>query len=142
MNISFVREKQCEHLMKVKTATEWRQRQIHPMHLIRKHQRLAQGMNVLSFCKRIRGINEENLYKIWEKDLKMNLDLTQRKWIEDCIKGTRKMNIISRHNNHFISQQQMMKPQTNHMAKGMDHTLDDLNKDDYTTISKALMGDR
>ena len=27
----------------------------------------------------------ENLYKIWEKELKQDLDLTQRKWIEQSI---------------------------------------------------------
>ena len=99
-------------------------------------------VNAYHLDKKTPKAQKDNLFRIWEKDLKMDLDLTQRKWIEDCIKGKRKMNIISRHNNHFISQQQMMKPQTNHMAKAMDHTLDDLAKEEYSIISKALMGDR
>jgi len=104
---------------------------------------ISQDMvNAYHLYKQTANAKKENLYRIWEKDLKMTLDLTQRKWIEDCIKGTRKMNIISRHNNHFVSQQQMMKPQTKHIAKAMNHTLDDLTKENYSIISKALMGDR
>ena len=80
---------------------------------------------------------KENLYKLWEKELKQGLDLTQRKWIEDCIKGKRKQNIISRHNRHFVSQQQMMRPH-NEYSKGITHTLDELPKDDYSNIQKSL----
>ena len=82
---------------------------------------------------------KENLYKLWEKELKQGLDLTQRKWIEDCIKGKRKQNIISRHNRHFVSQQQMMRPH-NEYSKGFVHTLDELPKDDYSNIQKSLRG--
>ena len=82
---------------------------------------------------------KENLYRIWEREAKQSLDLTQRKWIEMCMKGDRKANIISRHGNHFMSQQQMMKP-TNEDKKALTHTLDELPKADYLTLSKALKG--
>ena len=81
----------------------------------------------------------ENLYRLWEKELKQNLDITQRKWIEDCIKGKRKQNIISRHGKHFVSQQQMLQS-SNEFSKGFNHTLDELPKEKYSSIQKSLKG--
>jgi len=83
---------------------------------------------------------KENLYRLWEKELKQGLDKTQRKWIEQCMTGKRKMNIYSRHGRNFISQQQMMKPQQDFQSKGLTHTLDELPKGEYTSMQKSLQG--
>ena len=83
---------------------------------------------------------KENLYRLWEKHSKQDLDKTQRRWIEMCMKGERKMNIISRHGKHHISQQQMMKPQQDFQSKGLTHTLDELPKGEYTSMQKSLQG--
>ena len=98
-------------------------------------------MKDYSFRNTLEGnlIKIENLYKIWEKELKQDLDLTQRKWIEQSINGQRKQNIISRHDRHFVSQQQMIKP-TAEYSKGFTHTLDELPKDEYASIQKSLKG--
>ena len=81
----------------------------------------------------------ENLYRIWEREAKQSLDRTQRKWIEMCMEGKRKINITSRHGKNYIQQQQMMMP-TNKTQKALTHTLDTLPKEDYLVLSKALKG--
>ena len=82
---------------------------------------------------------KENLYRIWERETRQSLDMTQRKWIEMCMKGDRKVNITSRHGKHYMSQQQMMKP-THANQKALTHTLDVLPKDEFMDIQKSLKG--
>jgi len=96
-------------------------------------------VNAYYLYKKTPNTKIENLYKIWERELKQDLDLTQRNWIKDCINGKRKQNIISRHDRHFVSQQQMIKP-TAEYSKGFTHTLDELPKEEYASIQKSLKG--
>jgi len=86
------------------------------------------------------GAKKENLYRLWEKELKHGLDKTQRKWIEQCMTGKRKMNIISRHGRNFISQQQMLMGDEQFTRKGLTHTLNELPAKDYSRIQKSLKG--
>jgi len=80
---------------------------------------------------------KENLYKLWEKELDRPLDLTQRKWITDCIVGKRKMNVYTRHNNNFVTMQAMVKPEVQY-SKSIEHTLDQLSEEETTDMVKAL----
>ena len=80
---------------------------------------------------------KENLYRLWEKELDRPLDLTQRKWITDCIVGKRKMNVYNRYDRSFVSIQSMLKPENQH-SKSLDHTLDQLSESETHDMIKDL----
>ena len=80
---------------------------------------------------------KENLYKLWEEELKRPLDFTQRKWITDCMEGKRKMNVYERHDRQFVTIQQMMKPE-NQNSKSLEPTLDQLSEDEKKIMIKKL----
>jgi len=80
---------------------------------------------------------KENLYKLWEDELKRSLDLTQRKWITDCIVGKRKMNVYTRHDRQFVTIQSMLKPE-NQNSKSLEHTLNDMSEEETQDMIKKL----
>lgn len=94
-------------------------------------------INAYHLHKQTTGSKISNLHRIWSRELGIDLDKTQIKWINDCLTGKRSMNIYSRHGNQYITSQVMMKPDRIY-SKSMNHTLDDLSEAETKSMTKAL----
>ena len=94
-------------------------------------------INAYHLHKQTTGSKLSNLHKIWSKEVGVDLDKTQIRWINDCLTGKRSMNIYSRHGNQFITTQQVLKPNQTY-SKSMAHTLDDLSDAETKIMTKSL----
>ena len=94
-------------------------------------------INAYHLHKQTTGSKISNLHRIWSRELGINLDKTQIKWINDCLTGKRSMNIYSRHGNQYITSQVMMKPDRIY-SKSMNHTLDELSEAETKSMTKSL----
>ncbi len=94
-------------------------------------------INAYHLHKQTPGSKISNLHRIWRRELGIDLDKTQIKWINDCLTGKRSMNIYSRHGNQYITSQVMMKPDRIY-SKSMNHTLDELSEAETKSMTKSL----
>lgn len=94
-------------------------------------------INAYHLHKQTTGSKISNLHRIWRRELGIDLDKTQIKWINDCLTGKRSMNIYSRHGNQYITSQVMMKPDRIY-SKSMNHTLDEISEVETKSMTKAL----
>jgi len=93
-------------------------------------------VNIYHLYQKTPTATKDNLYKLWEEELGQELDITQRKWLEDCMTGKRAMTFNSRHGRSWVAQNQVMKPTAD--IKGLTSTLNELPKAEYQAIHKGL----
>ena len=94
-------------------------------------------INAYHLHKQTNGSKISNLHRIWSKEIGMDVDKTQIRWINDCLTGKRSLKIYNRHGNQYITSQVMMKPDQTY-SKAMNHTLDEISEAETKTMTKAL----
>lgn len=94
-------------------------------------------VNLYHLHKQTTGSKLSNLHRLWGKELGMNLDANQIRWITECMTGKRSMNVYNRHGNQWITTQQVLQPSIG-FSKGMAPSLDEMSDTETKTITKAL----